>query len=428
MTRVAIVGGMVVAAAIASAIVCASSSAIAQSNGPTLSSQVPHDVDLTGVPPDQQLSTVADFSWRSFIALAWPARADGTPDPSRQIGQGGDADAVFDHWPIAEDVFPATATPPPWGSKPVIPAVCASATRVVTMIAKAPISPGGGIVSGYNQLTTGPLIDQNGAYVRYAVQMNQDAFNYIVANKLYTTQGQQTANSIGFPSGTSSLVGAITTKAAWKVLGANDDATRFHQIDAWVYTPATGTTPANCVKQTLGLVGLHIAHKTATRPQWIWSTFEQVDNAPPDTAKRAATFFNPGCTSRCTPNAMAQQPWNPLVKGMPVQVTRMNPLTALATAANAAWQPTLRGVDARSPWQYYMLVDTQWPTRPSDPNLGSPTPDVLANTVIETFIQSGPPSAGSSCVYCHNGATAASSSKPSDFSYLLQRANHTGGA
>jgi hypothetical protein len=295
------------------------------------------------------------------------------------------------------------------------------------MIAKAPLAAGG-VVSGYNQLTTGPLIDQNGEYVRYAVQMNQDAFNYIVTNKLYTVQGQQAAKSIAFPPGTSSAVGAITTKAAWKVLGTNDDPTRFHQIDAWVYTPANGTTPANCVKKTLGLVGLHIAHKTSTRPQWIWSTFEQIDNAPSDTARKAATFFNPNCTSRCTPNAMAQQPWNPLVKGIPVQVTRMNPLTSPATAANTAWQAALRAVDAKSPWQYYMLVDTQWPTRPGDPNLGSPTPDVLANTVIETYIQSGPPSAGSSCIYCHNGATGASSSKPSDFSYLLQRANHGAGA
>ncbi len=29
------------------------------------------------------------------------------------------------------------------------------------------------------------------------------------------------------------------------------------------------------------LVGLHIMVKTRYRPQWLWSTFEQVDNVPP---------------------------------------------------------------------------------------------------------------------------------------------------
>ena len=35
-----------------------------------------------------------------------------------------------------------------------------------------------------------------------------------------------------------------------------------------------------CTQRTMGLVGLHIVSKTPARPQWIWSTFEQVDNVP----------------------------------------------------------------------------------------------------------------------------------------------------
>ena len=30
-----------------------------------------------------------------------------------------------------------------------------------------------------------------------------------------------------------------------------------------------------------GLVGMHVAHKTFWAPQWVWSTFEHVDNVPP---------------------------------------------------------------------------------------------------------------------------------------------------
>ena len=44
----------------------------------------------------------------------------------------------------------------------------------------------------------------------------------------------------------------------------------------------------------MGLVGLHIAHKTQHAPQWIWSTFEQVDNYKgPD-----PSFNDPACPPR----------------------------------------------------------------------------------------------------------------------------------
>ena len=35
-----------------------------------------------------------------------------------------------------------------------------------------------------------------------------------------------------------------------------------------------------CSKELLGLVGLHIVMKTAQFPQWLWATFEQMNNAP----------------------------------------------------------------------------------------------------------------------------------------------------
>jgi hypothetical protein len=66
-----------------------------------------------------------------------------------------------------------------------------------------------------------------------------------------------------------------------------------------------------------------------------------------------------------------------------------------------------------------MLVGTQWPTIPTDKTgVGSPAPPILANTVIETFIQ---PVRGG-CTLCHRGATVVGSSKPADYSYLLLRA------
>ena len=69
------------------------------------------------------------------------------------------------------------------------------------------------------------------------------------------------------------------------------------------------------VKKTLGLVGIHIGHKTAGSPQWVWSTFEQVDNVP-DESKVSGTvaphynFFNAACKD-CPVNQTPPQPWGP---------------------------------------------------------------------------------------------------------------------
>ena len=49
-------------------------------------------------------------------------------------------------------------------------------------------------------------------------------------------------------------------------------------------------TGAGCARATIGLIGLHIAQKTASRPQWIWSSFEQVDAVPPKWADWPGAF------------------------------------------------------------------------------------------------------------------------------------------
>jgi PPK2 family polyphosphate:nucleotide phosphotransferase len=48
---------------------------------------------------------------------------------------------------------------------------------------------------------------------------------------------------------------------------------RFYTRKAWLMDLATG----NCSQTTVGLVGTHIVQKTKSRPQWIWTSFEQID-------------------------------------------------------------------------------------------------------------------------------------------------------
>ncbi len=128
--------------------------------------------------------------------------------------------------------------------------------------------------------TFAPLIDQNGSFVRYEMRVNRDELQFIDANKLWDSN-HHTADVDFQPVGSieDKTVGPIEVKAAWKVLTDKDNRERFHTRAVEVAWP----NPAKkgqylCKQYTMGLVGLHIAHKTKNAPQWAWSTFEQVDN------------------------------------------------------------------------------------------------------------------------------------------------------
>ena len=115
--------------------------------------------------------------------------------------------------------------------------------------------------------------------------------------------------------------------------------------------------------------------------------------------------------------------------GQATQITRVTPIDAPTTALNKSWQAALASVNANSPWQYYDLVGTQWPTLTStDCNkasatnpAGNPAPQFLANTTLESYTQGNTPSTSSSCIECHKNA-AATTGKFSDFTYMLSMA------
>lgn len=241
----------------------------------------------------------------------------------------------------------------------------------------------------------------------------------MTSNNLWNAKGQQGV-SIDFPQGLADdpsrcgaqpcgPVGAVEIKAAWKVLSPDEIASnRFYTTQAIVFNDEQGSTSPGANPVTVGLVGLHILHKTESESSWFWSTFEHVDNT-------TSSFFNPDCpASQCPPNHQtAARPYVELDAGgqpvnAPVQVTRTTALSAETAALNAYYQGLLKG----SPWANYQLISTQWATG------GAPqgTPAILANTTMETFIQSD-----SSCMGCHTSATTAVGT-PADFSFLLSKA------
>src|SRR5690349_2025451 len=78
---------------------------------------------------------------------------------------------------------------------------------------------------------------------------------------------------VQMPMTTTSQLGSIMVKAAWRISTSSDDPKRFYAINAQIYNPQSKT----CTPSTVLLVGLHIAHKVDPFTEWVWSTFEQVD-------------------------------------------------------------------------------------------------------------------------------------------------------
>lgn len=397
---------------------------------PPLSWQIPLDVDVPQTKPTlQQLQDDFDLlSWQTFVAVNWPADANGNPDTGKTIG--ANLPTVWENWKESREIFlPGGAAPLPWGQDPPPPAVCAGlgqGTLNLTQVGKTPDV----LDESAEPFETGPLIDQNGLYVRFAIMVNQDMFDRIVRDRLYSKAGQAAFNQPAdfSQTQTNAHVGAIMIKSSWKIMGANDDASRFHTIKALVYTNPNEHegVAASCKLQTVGLVGLHIVHKTNDAPQWVWSTFEHVDNAPSkgDTpSKPHYNFYDKTCTT-CLPNQPPPRPWNPNATGTrPTQVVREIPLTDSTKQLNAQYQALLRNANANSVWANYELISTQWPTErnnPIDPS-GTPAPNFLANATLETYIQGQTARVSSSCMDCHNDATM-TNGLAADFTYLLQRA------
>jgi hypothetical protein len=426
------------------------------SNAPppiVLSPAIPGDVNVTA----QTVSIEAfqpDFdvySWNTFIALNWPPGPNGIGDPNQQIGQNGDNDTVWEHYRDVRDVFLPGGKKPTWTGPPApVPSACKKiykkGMRVMSQVGKTPT-----VLTDFSQpFNTGPLIDQNGVYSRFEILINKSMFDYIVANSLYSKAGQKVFTppvkfgcGILASSGNPGVEGAIMVKSAWKVINPSEKP-NFHSEDVLVYSPASKNPayPASCKAKTMGLTGLHIAHKTQSASQWLWSTFEHVDNAPTNqdvksgNLKAKYNYYNPKCdAAKCPPNQIPPRPWNPTkVSKFKSQVVRNNlfnlPIYAASAAArNADAKALLTGVNPKSVWQNYELISTMWPTNPGncaaapgDP-LGTPAPTFLANTTLETYLQMMPPqpNVSSQCIECHNNATM-TVPVASDFTYILQRA------
>lgn len=334
------------------------------------------------------------FGWQLFIAMNWPAKSTGEPDPTKPFGMPGDIDnVVWQTYKNALDVFGDTQ--PTWSNDNEYKLKLNSAVLPGTFLEAD-------LQSDNNWLT-----DQDGQVVRYEIRMNADEFHYIVKNDLWHQEGiynfVKNGPGITLPSKESEYgkVGAIEIKAAWRIIPDNRRdyfKENYKTTRAEIYDSVTGES----MVRDVALVGLHIIKKTPNSPQWVWATFEHKDNVPVegDSGKgRTWNFFNPDAPSDYRPN-WEHPPYGLTQRSTPVQVIRIkqpNGDDADSKIINDAMHSLIRTRFPKSVWQNYDLISVQWPREPFSPKpdpkaprvlpSGQPRPRIVANTTMESYQQ-----------------------------------------
>ncbi len=321
------------------------------------------------------------------------------------------------------------------------------------------------LINNFIQTGGRPLIDKNLNFVVYDVRINEAMEKYIIENGLQSIEGQWAFREFGqpidFPVGhyddpvtkTGGNLGSMALKTAWKIidLESGDDPGRYFTVNGRIAIDAEHSESGEpfCIESQLGLVGMHIMRRTDSGHgrDWIWSTFEHVDNSPvaansrrpADTLQkvlfengcaapkkeqldRSYAFFNPDCVD-CVTNTIEQAEWKwsntkPYAKSYAVedrfgtQVVRCWQTFDGTELINNIWQEKLEG----TVWANYQLFSAQW--KGADPNPMFPkgeVPRFLTNTTMETYEQF---TDDASCMSCHDSARTVAS-QDSYFSFIL---------
>jgi hypothetical protein len=393
---------------------------------PVVSFAMPSEVDAPVDPDANEIAVFDDYSWRAFIALNWPAKPGirGVPDETKKIGDysAPGTKVVWGTWKTEGELFQAglefsNGSSLSGGAAPsgVAPSADPGQTMVIGSFSN---------FRDFNQAGNGrlggPLVAQNHTYVRFQVRLNPVEFDFIRDHFLDCRLKWPAADApkLRFPNN------SIAVKAAWKIIKEEElpaAQSRFYTVDAMVLDPVSNT----CKIEKMGLVGLHIVQKTLRRPQWVWSSFEQVDNVPePGAPSMGRRFsFNDPSKPQVLDPATAPLPISrnnpPLQNPRAMQVIRSKKIADSTRRTNEDYRALLKGTI----WENYALVMTQWPKfpQPEEEN-GAPFPGPftgpdpmtnIANTTMETYFQK---SASTSCMNCHDAARR----KGSDFVWFLQ--------
>jgi hypothetical protein len=305
-----------------------------------------------------------EFTMLSFLVMSLPAQSngDGTYNrgdiaPNPTLGTGP---AVWETMKNSTEIYRAQgATPQPWATVNEFPDGVTPLTPAQLQAKYGPTnSPWLHFLSSSRMIDGQQVVDANANVLWYDVRGNQDYFNYVTVGQypLYNLEGQEQARAdanftFDFPQD------ALEFKGTWRLLGPNDDDTKYWTAYG-AYYDATNTLQY----AKIGLTALHII--SHVQSNWFWMTFEQVDNP-------SATF-----------QYFLGEKGNPVGPNL-----TMNPL---AIPINEE----LRLVTKGTKWQNYRVIGWQF-----DEVRGDGQPVVLANSNIETYFPQT-----SSCMSCHTMA------------------------
>lgn len=203
-----------------------------------------------------------EYSWLLFVALNWPANPDTRePDLGKKLGDAGPV--YWETWANAPDIYlDGGRDPGPWlqvGGK-----INPQEIRSVTEFDSLPL-----------QQQVRRSANKSGFFIEFdptaalrqinETRMNRAAYEFIREKDLYNLDGQRAlaasgAKTLQFP------LDAKEVKAQWRPIGEADKK-RYHWAELKLLN---GTT------RIYGLTAIHITTKDL--PNWLWATFEHVDN------------------------------------------------------------------------------------------------------------------------------------------------------
>ncbi len=174
------------------------------------------------------------------------------------------------------------------------------------------------------------LVDQNGHSIYYGIHANQAFADFVDASGLKTVEGITNANpSLFFPAG------VVEFKSAWQNIegAAASDYKSYITTSAWVPHLRQDPTTHQIIENKnaphqirVALLALHVVFTLPGHPEFIWATFEHVDDAgEPDNTPAAS--LNPPLTD----------PFN--LKETSVVCPKKSPLCKAGTTTNKGNQP-----------------------------------------------------------------------------------------
>lgn len=284
----------------------------------------------------------------------------------------------------------------------------------------------------------GVLVDQQATPVYFASFVSPEYYEFVRTNQLYLKDKYLAApDTMNFPKK------AVELKSAWMVVPQGMTATNFFTTLATIPKLKCNSGGPSCtggdvvvdasdtMEVTVALVGLHVVGVLEGHPEFVWSTFEHVKNAPNLPMGMATN----------SPNPVSNQDWTFYKKNTPAMscnlsnsgsvslntaTQKLSPVTNVflqfkngggnnedSTNIDDLNKSVHTQLDPTSVWQNYILGGGVWFADGNNlaPGLNGNTIQTnvvgsvqIANSTMETFTQDpgSAPNARSNCFSCHN--------------------------